>query len=101
MWPSDGNLHLWYPLQEKPATDWEARIDYLYNEGSFTIDKHKAQKIWDEYQEILLEQCPMIYLVRPRSFFALKNRWDFDNFYYDTIGGSQVDHLYLRNEMMH
>lgn len=101
VWPSDGNLHLWYPLQEKPATAWEARIDYLYNEGSFTIDKHKAQKIWDEYQEILLEQCPMIYLVRPRSFFALKNRWDFDNFYYDTIGGSQVDHLYLKNEMMH
>lgn len=97
VWPSDGNLHLWYPLQEKPATDWEARIDYLYNEGSFTIDKQKAQKIWDEYQSILLEECPMIYLVRPRSFFALKNRWDFDNFYYDTIGGSQVEHLYLKN----
>ena len=31
VWPSSGNLHMWYPMQEKPVTDWEARIDYLYN----------------------------------------------------------------------
>lgn len=98
VWPSDGNLHLWYPLQSSPATDWEARIDYLYNEGSFTINKERAQIIWDEYQKIILEQCPVIYLIRPRSFFALKNRWSFENFYFDTIGGAQSDHLFLREE---
>ncbi|MDR2133960.1 MAG: ABC transporter substrate-binding protein [Treponema sp.] len=96
VWPSTGNLHLWHPLQEKPATDWEARIDYLYNEGSYTIDREKAQKIWDEYQEILLEQCPVIYLMRPRSFFALQNRWDFTNFYYDNMVGADTSRLYLR-----
>jgi peptide/nickel transport system substrate-binding protein len=96
VWPSAGNLHLWHPLQEKPATPWEARIDYLYNEGSYTIDREKAQKIWDEYQGILLEQCPVIYLVRPRSFFALQNRWDFTNFYYDNLVGGDTAYLYLR-----
>lgn len=96
VWPSDGNLHLWYPLQEKPATDWEARIDYLYNEGSYTIDHNEAKKIWDEYQEIILEQCPIIYLMRSKSFFAIRNKWDLSNVYYDNKNGALLEHVYLR-----
>lgn len=98
VWPSNGNLHLWNPLQKKPATDWEARIDYLYNEGSFTIDTEKASRIWDEYQRIILEECPVIYLVRPRSFVALKTKWDMSNFYYDNKNGSMTDWVYLSVE---
>jgi peptide/nickel transport system substrate-binding protein len=96
VWPTTGNLHLWYPLQKKPATDWEARVDWLYNEGSYTIDRDKAARYWDEYQRILLEQCPLIYLVRPRSFIALRNRWDFSNVYFDNIGGFETSHISLR-----
>ncbi|MDR0668454.1 MAG: ABC transporter substrate-binding protein [Treponema sp.] len=97
VWPSSGNLHLWHPLQEKPATEWEARIDYLYNEGTHAIDKEKAWEIWDEYQRILLEQCPVIYLFRQRSFYALRNRWDFTNFYYDTLNGAETRQVFLKN----
>jgi peptide/nickel transport system substrate-binding protein len=96
VWPSAGNLHLWYPLQEKAATEWEARIDYLHNEGSYTVDTEKARVIWDEYQRIILEQCPVIYLVRPRSFYALRNRWDFTNFYYDNLNGLETSHIFLK-----
>ena len=98
VWPSTGNLHLWYPLQESPATDWEARVDHLYNEGRYTLDRERAEKIWNEYQTIFLEQCPVIYLVRPRAFTALRNRWDFSNVYYDNIGGLQMDYAWLRPE---
>lgn len=95
VWPSNGNLHLWYPLQSKPATEWEARIDYLYNEGCFTIDHDEAKKIWDEYQEILLEECPVIYLMRSRSFFAIRNKWDLSNVYYDNKNGTMLEHVFL------
>lgn len=95
IWPSSGNLHLWYPLQEMPSTDWEARIDYLYNEGSFTINKEKAKTYWDEYQRLILEQCPVIYLMRPRGFWAIQNRWDFSNVYYDNINDIEVSHVFL------
>ena len=98
VWPSDGNLHLWHPLQESPATEWEARIDYLYNEGSFTVDPEIAQVIWDEFQMILLEELPVIYLIRPRSFFAIQNRWDFVNFYFDNLNGSETTNLFLREQ---
>ncbi|MDR2758014.1 MAG: ABC transporter substrate-binding protein [Spirochaetaceae bacterium] len=96
VWPSDGNLHLWYPLQESPATEWEARIDYLYNEGAYTLDRDTARIFWNEYQEILLEQCPVIYLLRPRSFSALRNRWDLSNVYYDNLNGLEATHIFLK-----
>jgi peptide/nickel transport system substrate-binding protein len=96
VWASNGNLHLWYPLQEKPATEWEARVDYLYNEGCYTSDHAAASGIWDEYQKIILEQCPIIYLVRSRSFFAVRNKWDFANVYYDNLNGAKTDYVFLR-----
>ena len=96
VWPSSGNLHMWYPNQEKPATDWEARVDYLYNEGSYTIDRAKAQAIWDEYQEIIIEQMPVISLFRPRRFIALNNRWDFSNFYYDNLHGAEAEFIFRK-----
>jgi peptide/nickel transport system substrate-binding protein len=96
VWPTGGNLHFWYPYQETPATDWEARVDYLYNEGSYTIDPEKAKAYWDEFQRIILEQCPLIYLMRQRSFFALQNRWDQRNVYYDNLSGLQTSHVFLK-----
>ncbi len=96
VWPSDGNLHLWHPLQESPATEWEARIDYLYNEGSYTLDRERAGEIWSEYQRILLEECPVIYLIRSRGFAAVRNKWDFSNLYYDNLNGLMTDWVYLR-----
>jgi peptide/nickel transport system substrate-binding protein len=96
VWPSYGNLHLWYPLQEEPETEWEARVDYLYNEGSFTIDHDKAKLIWDEYQEILLEQCPVIYLMRSKSFFGIRNKCDLTNVYYDNRNSALLDNVYLK-----
>jgi len=96
VWPSYGNLHLWYPLQEEAATDWEARIDYLYNEGCYTNEYEKAKPIWDEYQQIILEQCPIIYLMRRRNFFAISNRWDLSNVYYDNKNGALLERVFLK-----
>jgi len=95
VWPSAGNLHMWNPSQKSPATDWEKRVDYLYNEGSYTIDHDQAKVYWDEFQQILLEQCPIIYLMRQRSFTALSNRWDFSNVYYDNRNGFETSHIFI------
>ena len=85
------------PLQKTPQTEWEARIDYLYNEGSFTLEREKAFVIWDEYQRIILEQCPVIYLLRPKSFVAMRNRWDFSNVYFDNMNGLKIDFVFLKD----
>ncbi len=97
VWVSSGNLHMWNPLQEKPATEWEARVDWLYNEAGCIVDYEKAKPYWDEYQRIILEQCPVIYLVRGRSFFAVNNRWDLSNVYYDNSVGAETTRIYLKH----
>ncbi|MCL1813778.1 MAG: ABC transporter substrate-binding protein [Treponema sp.] len=96
VWPSSGNLHMWYPNQERPATDWEARIDHLHNEGAYTIDKARAQQIWDEYQSIIIEQMPLISLFRSRRFVAINDRWDFSNVYFDNLHGVKGEFIFLK-----
>ncbi len=94
VWVSSGNLHVWYPLQSSPATDWEAKVDKLYNEASCIVDQETAASLWNEYQEILLEQCPVIYLVRSRAFFAVQNRWNLSNVYFDNMNGSELRRIF-------
>ena len=94
VWRSSGNFHLWHPLQESPATEWEARIDYLYNEGRFTLDEQERRAIYEEYQRILLTELPLFYLVHPLAFLAVRDRWS--NVYYDTWGAlPELEYYYL------
>jgi len=94
VWQSRGNFHVWRPLQEKPATDWEARIDTLYNEGRFTLDRERQKRIYDEYQGLLLEQLPVIYIAHPLQFAAVRNKWD--NVFFDTLNGLDTTTVFLK-----
>jgi peptide/nickel transport system substrate-binding protein len=60
------------------------------------VDAEKAKVIWDEYQTIILEQSPLIYLVRPRGFWALRDRWDHTNVYFDNFRGAEITHVFLK-----
>lgn len=93
VWQSSGNFHLWRPLQAEPATEWEARVDRLYNEIRFTIDDDEARALYDEMQEILLTELPLMYTVHPFSFLAIRDKWN--NVYYDTLGGSDTEYFFL------
>lgn len=96
VWQSSGNFHIWHPLQKEPATEWEARVDELYNEGRFTLDEGERKEIYDEYQQIILEQLPLIYTVHPFSFLGVRNKWA--NVYYDTLNGLETERVFLKEE---
>lgn len=96
VWPSGGDFHIWHPLQEEPATEWEARIDELYNEGRFTADEARRREIYDEYQRLVLEQVPMLWTVHPLSFAGVRDKWN--NVFYDTLNGLDTRYLYLKDE---
>lgn len=72
VWLSSGNLHMWNPMQEKPGTPWEARIDELFNLGATTVDPVKRKALYDEWQMIVSEQLPVIYTVAPLAFYAVR-----------------------------
>jgi peptide/nickel transport system substrate-binding protein len=93
VWQSNGNFHIWHPLQPEPATEWEAEIDRLYNEIRFTLDDQRGRELYGNFQRILLTELPLIYIVHPFSFLGIRDRWQ--NVYYDTLGGAETERFFL------
>lgn len=73
VWPSHGHLHMWNPKQEEPATEWEARIDELFEKGASTVKTEKRVEYYNEFQEIVAEKVPVIYTVTPNQLYAVRN----------------------------
>ena len=74
VWKSSGTLHFWWPVQESPATDWERRIDELFDLQQNEFDPAKRKKYYDEVQLIISEQVPMIYTVNQIIHVAAKEK---------------------------
>jgi peptide/nickel transport system substrate-binding protein len=69
---SSGFTHDWFPRQKTPSTDWEARMDELMDAQLQTLDVAERVKDFNEVQEILAEQQPMIFTVTPMYFAAIR-----------------------------
>ncbi len=70
---SSGFTHQWFPRQPTPSTDWEARLDYLMDAQNSTLDFNERKKDFNEVQEILADQVPMIFTVTPYYYSAVRN----------------------------
>lgn len=69
---STEELHQWFPRQQTPSTEWEARVDALMDAQMRTLDFSQRKKGFDEVQVILAEQLPMIYTVSPLACAAIR-----------------------------
>jgi peptide/nickel transport system substrate-binding protein len=70
---SDGFTHQWFPRQKSPSTDWEARLDYLMDAQIKTLDFAERKKDFDEVQEIIGEQQPLVFTVTPFYYAAARS----------------------------
>ncbi|MCL2295143.1 MAG: ABC transporter substrate-binding protein [Spirochaetes bacterium] len=93
VWQSHGNLHMWYPFQETPVNEWTRRKDYLFNAESREMNPVRRQEISDEFERLLQEEMPLIYLNRGIAFLAVNNRWDMTNFFFDASAATIVTSL--------
>ena len=75
IWSSSGNLHQWYPYQEKPDTPWEAEIDKIFREGAQEMDKAKRKAMYGRWQQIVAEQQPLVYTITPNVLSAVRNKF--------------------------
>ncbi|GAB4340644.1 MAG: ABC transporter substrate-binding protein [Candidatus Abyssubacteria bacterium] len=95
VWHSSGQLHEWYPRQKKPATEWEARIDEIFEQAVQTLDRQERKRLYDEWQLIVSQQVPVIYTVLPEVILAVRNR--FGNLYPTAFGGAlhNIEEMYI------
>ena len=85
VWKSSGSLHMWYPKQPQPATQWEAQVDRYFNLGATTVNQNLRKDYYDKYQVVIAEQVPVVYTAIPNAYVAVRNR--FGNIRYTAFGG--------------
>lgn len=102
VWLSNGTLHLFNQRMEKdynsPKFDFEKRIDYLMEQGALAINFADRKKYYDEYQQIVYEQKPFIYIYSPIRISAIRKK--FGNIYPSELGGitHNLEEIFIKSE---
>ncbi len=86
VWKSSGSLHMWSPKESRPATPWEAQIDRYFNLAAGTVDQNRRKQYYNQYQEIVAEQAPLVYTAIPTAYVAVRNK--FGNIRFTAFGGA-------------
>ncbi len=95
VWHSSGQLHMWYPAQKKPATEWEKKVDELMEKGATQLDFKKRVQIYKEAFRIITEEQPMIFIATPKSLLAAYDK--FENLFPTVWGWYEENRLFLKN----
>ena len=71
---SNADTHQWQPGQSTPATDWEARIDTLFNGVAGEADTQKRAQLFNEIQAIMADESPVVPIVSRHIVAAVNER---------------------------
>ncbi|MCM8820664.1 MAG: ABC transporter substrate-binding protein [Candidatus Omnitrophica bacterium] len=86
VWHTKGQLHLWnLEANENNITEWEKKIDAIFEEGAKELNPVKRKKLYDRWQEIVSEELPLIYTASPVVMTAVRNK--FENLKPSVYGG--------------
>lgn len=89
VWMSDGTLHVFNMRLAKdknsPRLDFEKRIDELFIKGALATKFEERKKYYDEYQEIVYNEKPLIYIYSPTRIVAVRDK--FKNIFPTSLGG--------------
>jgi peptide/nickel transport system substrate-binding protein len=75
IWRSSAPDHIWNPSQKQPATTWEARIDRDFTDGAHELDPSKRKKYYNDWQETMGVEQPMIFLTYENLYSAVRNHY--------------------------
>jgi peptide/nickel transport system substrate-binding protein len=76
IWESKGPLHIWAPYGQKPQTQWEKRIDELFALGRTAWDFGTAKEYYEEYQQIVARELPIIPITVPAELYGYRNGFE-------------------------
>jgi peptide/nickel transport system substrate-binding protein len=71
---SNAEVHQWRPKQEKPATEWEAKIDSLFAQQAQETDYASRKKTFEEIQSIMADEMPIIPIVSRHVITGVNQR---------------------------
>lgn len=101
VWNSTGSLHLFNQRPEgKPTSrfDWEAKLDKIIDEASLKITFNDRKKLYDQYQQLIYEEKPIVYLYSAIRVIAIRKK--FGNIYPSPLAGItyNLDEIYIKEK---
>ncbi len=98
VWHSDGTLHVFNKNtgnNTQTVTEWEKKLNYIFDTAALELNFDKRKKLYDEYQKIVYEQKPIIYLFSPLRITAIRTK--FKNIYPTSLGDivHNLDEIYI------
>lgn len=101
VWYSTGSLHLFNQRSDgKPTAllPWEARLDKIIDEASLKIKFKDRKKLYDEYQQLIYDEKPIIYLYSPLRVVAIRKK--FGNIFPSPLAGVSynLDEIYIKQK---
>ena len=71
IWLSSAANHQWNPNEKTPGTAWEAEVDKLMLAQNASQDPKKRKAYFDQVQQIVADQAPIVFLVNPNALSAV------------------------------
>ena len=75
LWRSSAVSHIWHPKETTPSFPWEKQIDDDFTHGAQTLDINQRKKYYYDWQEVVGDQQPMLYVQTPEYFMAMRNHF--------------------------
>ncbi len=76
VWFSSGSLHLFNQRTQEAkgviSLPWEIKLDKIIDEASLKINFDDRKKLYDNYQQIIYDEKPIIYLYSPIRVVAIR-----------------------------
>ena len=100
VWYSNGTLHVFNmrktPEENKNIYAWEAQINKLFDKAALELDFNKRKDIYNQYQQLVYDIKPIIYLYSPIRISAIKKK--FGNIYPTELGGvlHNIEEVYVK-----
>ena len=100
VWYSNGTLHVFNmrktPEENKKLFPWEKKLNELFDRASLELNFDKRKALYEEYQQLVYDEKPIIYLYSPIRISAVRNK--FGNVYPTELGGviHNIEEVYLK-----
>lgn len=89
VWSSMGSLHLFNQRDDDSQIEdrypFEKRLDEIFDSAALKTNFAERKKLYDEYQQIIYDEKPIIYLYSPIRTVALRKK--FKNIYPSQLSG--------------
>ena len=101
VWYSSGPLHIFNQRPvNKPVTDrlsWEKNLDNIFDKAALELNFKSRKKYYDEYQRIIYNEAPIVYLYSPIRIYAIRRK--FKNILPSSLSGLtyNIEEIYIDN----